>query len=54
MFITLAIVASEKRKIRYFNIPNAFVNTDVGEDVLMVMKGMLAKMMIQIAPEVYK
>ncbi len=30
------------------------MNTDVDEDVLMVLKGELADMMIQIAPQVYR
>ena len=53
-FVTAAIAASKKRKVRCFNIPNAFVNTDVDKDVLMVLKGELADMMIQIAPQVYR
>ncbi len=35
-------------------MPSAFVNTDVDEDVIMVLKGELADMMIQIAPKVYR
>ncbi len=53
-FITAMIVAAEKRKVQCYNVPSAFVNTDVDEDVIMVLKGELAKMMIQIAPEVYR
>jgi hypothetical protein len=34
--------------------PSAFVNTDVDEDILMVLKGELAEMVIQIAPQVYQ
>ncbi len=52
-FIMAAIAASERRKVRCYNIPSAFVNTDVDEDVLMVLKGELADMMVQIAPHVY-
>jgi hypothetical protein len=52
-FIMAAIVASKRRKVRCYNIPSAFVNTDVDEDVLMVLKGELADMMVQIAPQVY-
>ena len=29
MFITAAIAAKEKRKVRCYDIPSAFVNTDV-------------------------
>ncbi len=46
--------ANEKRKVRCFDIPSAFVNTDVDEDVLMVLKGELADMMTQIVPQVYR
>jgi hypothetical protein len=53
-FITASIAASEKRKVRCYNIPSAFVNTDMDEDVLMVLKGELTEMMIQIAPQVYR
>ena len=53
-FVTAAIAANKKRKVRCFDIPSAFVNTDVDEDVLMVLKGELTDMMIQIAPQVYR
>jgi hypothetical protein len=53
-FVTAAIAANEKRKVRCFDIPSAFVNTDVDKDVLMVLKGELADMMMQIAPQVYR
>ncbi len=54
VFITSRIAASEKRKVRCYDIPSMFVNTDVDEDVLMVLKGELAEMMIQIAPQTYR
>ncbi len=54
VFITSAIAASEKRKVRCYDIPSTFVNTDVDEDVLMLLKGELAEMMIQIAPQTYQ
>ncbi len=53
MFIMVAILASKKRKVQCYNMPRAFVNTDLNEDVLMVLKGELAEM-IQIAPQVYR
>jgi hypothetical protein len=40
--------------VRCYDIPSAFVNTDVDEDVLMVLKGELAEMMIQFAPQTYQ
>jgi hypothetical protein len=53
-FITQAIAASEHRKVRCYDVPSAFMNTDVDKDMLMVLKGELAEMMIQIAPQVYR
>ena len=35
-------------------MPSAFVNTDVDKDVIMVLKGDLADMMVQIAPKTYR
>ena len=53
-FITATIAAAEKRKVRCYDVPSAFVNTEVDEDVIMVLKGDLADMMVQIAPETYR
>jgi hypothetical protein len=53
-FITAAIAASKQRKVSLYNVPSAFVNTNVDKDVLMVLKGELVTMMVQIAPEVYQ
>jgi hypothetical protein len=53
-FITAAIAANKHRVVRCYNIPSAFVNTDVDKDVLMVLKGELADMMVQIALQVYR
>ena len=54
MFITSAIEASEKRHVQCYDVPSAFVNTDVNEDVLMVLKVELAEMMVHIAPQIYR
>jgi hypothetical protein len=40
-FITATISASKRRKVQYYDVPSAFVNTEVNEDVLMVLKGEL-------------
>ena len=53
-FTTAAIAAVEKRKVQCYNVPSAFVNTDVDKDVIMVLKGDLVDMMVQIAPETYR
>ena len=52
-FIMASIAAHERRVMRCYDVPSAFVNTDVDEDVVMVLKGDLAEMMMQVAPEVY-
>jgi len=53
-FITVTIAAVEKRKMRCYDVPSAFVNTEVDKDVIMVLKRDLADMMVQIAPETYR
>jgi hypothetical protein len=53
-FITASIAAHEQRVVQCYDIPSAFVNTKVDEDVIMVLKGELAEMMIQFPPEVYQ
>ncbi len=53
-FITTTIAAKEWQRVRCYNVPSAFVNTDVDKDVLMVLKGELAEMMVQIALEIYR
>ena len=53
-FITATIAASEGRQVRCYDVPSVFVNTDVDEDMITVLKGELADMMIQIAPEIYR
>jgi hypothetical protein len=53
-FTTAAIAANKKRKVRCYDVPSTFVNTDMDKDVLMVLKGELADMMVQIAPQAYR
>jgi hypothetical protein len=53
-FITALIAAHEQWVAQCFDLPSACVNTNVDKDVIMVLKGELAEMMIQIAPEVYQ
>ena len=39
MFTTSGTATSEKRYVRCYNVPRAFVNTDIDENMLMVLKG---------------
>ncbi len=45
-FITALVAASKRRKVRCYDVPSAFMNMDVEEDILMVLKGELAEMMV--------
>ncbi len=53
-FITASTGAKEQRKVQCYNMPSAFVNTNVDEEVIMVLKGELAEMIVQIMPKVYR
>ncbi len=48
------IAASKRQRVRCFDIPSAFGDTNVDGNVLMVLKEELVEMMIQIAPQVYR
>ncbi len=53
MFITLSIAANKKRHVWCYDMPSVFVNMDVDENELMVLKGGLAEMMVHITPQIY-
>ena len=55
MFITSAVAASKKRRVRCYDIPSASVNTDVDKNVCIVLQvqGELAEMMVHFAPQIY-
>jgi hypothetical protein len=46
--------ANEKRYLRCYNISSAFMNTNTVKDILMVLRGELAEMMVHIAPQIYQ
>ena len=52
-FIRLMIAAHEKRYIRYYDVPGAFLHTESDKNVLMILKGELADMMVRIALQIY-
>jgi hypothetical protein len=54
VFITSAIAASERRHLRCYDILRTFVNRDVDKNVLMVLKGELAEMMVCIVLQIYR
>jgi hypothetical protein len=52
--ITAVINAHEGRDVACFDIPGAFLHADVDEDITMVLKGRLAELMVQVAPNLYR
>ena len=54
VFITSVIAANEKRFVRCYDVTGAFLHTESDENVLMVLRGELAEMMLHIAPQIYR
>ena len=54
VFITSVIAAHEKRFVRCYDVPGAFLLTESDENVLMVLRGELAEIMVHIAPQIYR
>jgi hypothetical protein len=53
VMITSAIDAHEGRVIKTMDIPGAFLHADLDEEVVMLLQGQLADLMVQVDPEVY-
>ena len=54
VLLTAVIDALEHHDVAIVDIPNAFVQTDmVGEKVVMKLRGSLAELLVQVAPEFY-
>jgi hypothetical protein len=53
MMITSAIQAHEGRKVWTCDIPGAFLHADLDEEVIMLLRGQLADLMVQVDPELY-
>jgi hypothetical protein len=54
VFITTVIEAHEGRNVACFDIPGAFLHADIDKDITMVLKGRLAELMVQVAPNLYR
>ncbi len=52
--LTGVIDRHERRKVACFDIPHAFLHADLDEDVIMVLKGELAELMVQVALNLYQ
>ena len=53
VFITSVIAANEKRFVRCYDVPGAFLHTESDENLLMVLRGELAEIVVHIAPKIY-
>jgi hypothetical protein len=54
VFITAVIDAHEGRDVACFDIPGAFLHADSDENITMILKGQLAELMVQVAPNLYR
>ena len=55
VLLTSVIDARENREVATVDIPNAFVQTDMDDEkVVMKMRGKLAELLVQVAPEIYR
>ena len=55
VMLTSVIDAKEEREVAVVDIPNAFVQTEMeGDRVVMKMRGKLAELLVKVSPEVYR
>ena len=54
VIITSTIEAHEGRDVATADFPNAYLHADNNEQTLMLLKGKLAELMVQIDPELYR
>ena len=54
VFITAVVDAHEERDVACYDIPGAFLHANSDEDITMILKGRLAELMVQVAPNLYR
>jgi hypothetical protein len=54
VLITATIDAFEKREVAIMDVPGAYLTADMDEEVFMCLRGKLAELMVQTAPEIYR
>ncbi len=54
VFITAVIEAHEGQDVACFDIPGAFLHANSDKDITMILKGRLVKLMVQVAPNLYR
>jgi hypothetical protein len=53
VFITMVVDACKGCNVTCFDIPGVFLPADSDEDITMILKGRLAELMVQVAPNLY-
>jgi hypothetical protein len=54
VFITAVIDAHKEHDVACFDIPGAFLHADSDKDTTMILKGRLPKLMVKVAPNLYR
>ena len=54
VFLTATIEAEEERDVRVYDVPNAFVQSDNDERVIMKVKGVAAELLLKTDPSLYR
>jgi hypothetical protein len=54
VFIMAIVDAHKGRDVACFNIPGAFLYADSDKDITMILRGRLAELMVQVAPNFYR
>jgi hypothetical protein len=54
VFITAVVDAYKGRDVACFNIPGAYLHAASDKDITMILKGRLAELMVQVAPNLYR
>jgi hypothetical protein len=54
VIITSTIEAYEGREVAVVNIPGAYLSADMDEELIMLLRGILAELMVKTAPNIYR
>ncbi len=53
VFITAIVDAYKGRDVAFYDIPGAFLHVDSDKDITLILRGRLAELMVQVAPNLY-
>ena len=54
MFRTSLIESYEERVVAYFDIPGTYLHADTDKDVILLLEGPLADLMVKVDPSLYR